>query len=156
MAIDNTPPRLKLIATIAVLTVTTLVFLDFALKTYYAYMSDEAIREKLAPPIDLTEQRKAEGEALAKANVEQVMAQMGKGPRAELITPQPSEDLGPMTGWTKMPKPAPTPQPHAAPSPAAEGDAGAATGDAGAPAPGKADAGAGGGAGAARDGGAKR
>ncbi len=117
MAIDNTPPRLKLIVTIAILTVTTLVFLDFALKSYYGYMSDEAIREKLAPPIDLEEQHKAEGAALAKANVDGVMAQMGKGPRAEIITPQQSEDLGPMTGWTKMPHPAPTPQPHVAVAP---------------------------------------
>ena len=132
MAIDNTPPRLKLIVTIAVLTVTTLVFLDFALKSYYGYMTDEAIREKLAPPIELDEQRKEEAAALAKANVDQVMAQMGKGPRGEGITPTQSEDLGPMTGWTKMPKPVPTPEPRAAAAPdAADGGANAA-GDAGA------------------------
>lgn len=142
MAIDNTPPRLKLIATIAVLTITTLVFLDFALKSYYGYMSDEAIQEKLAKPQDLIDQRAAETTSLTNAKVVEVMGQIGKGPRPEIVTPQQSEDLGPMTGWAKMPRPAPTPNPTHAPvapvmemadagaaadaGPAAKGDAGAA------------------------------
>src|SRR5438105_4807460 len=99
MAIDNTPPRLKLIITIAILTILTLVFLDFALKSYYAYMSDEAIREKLAPAVDLEDQRKAETASLTNAKLDQVVAQLGKGQRPEIVTPQQSEDLGPMTGW---------------------------------------------------------
>ena len=52
MAIDNTPPRLKLIVTIAVITVVTLISLDFVFKSYYAMMSDEAQREKISPATD--------------------------------------------------------------------------------------------------------
>lgn len=150
MAIDNTPPRLKLIITIAVITVVTLIGVDIALKSYFAYMADMAQREKLAPTTALDEHKKQEEAALkgAAIPVDQAMAQLAKGTRADLITPQQSEDLGPMTGWSKSPKPAPTPEPKMAPPPsapegAAMGDAGAATtaADAGAPR-GAADAGA--------------
>lgn len=135
MATDNTPPRLKLIVTIAVITVITLIGIDFVLKSYYAMMTDEATREKLAPTRDRDEQHKAEQAALTNAAipVEKAMADIGKGERPAVIAPQQSDDLGPMTGWSKLPKPAPTAHPHAAEAPApAAGDAGAAAGDAGA------------------------
>lgn len=166
MAIDNTPPRLKLIVTIAAITVVTLVSLDFVFKSYYAMMSDEAQREKLAPTKDLDEQHKAEQAALTSAAmpIDKAMGEIAKGARPEIVAPQQSEDLGPMTGWSKLPKPAPTKPPMLAPpadavdtraadagSPAAAADAGAApthethAADAGAvhaPAPHAADAGA--------------
>ena len=134
MAIDNTPPRLKLIVTIAVLTIVTLVSLDFVFKSYYAYMSDEAYREKLAPPTELNDQRKAEAAALTAAKIDQAAAQLGKGARADLITPTQSDDLGPMTGWSKLPKPTPQPRAKATLPADLAGDAGATlgTGDAGA------------------------
>ena len=53
MAIDNTPPRLKLIITIAAITVVTLVSIDFALRSYYNVMTETAQKEKLAPPKEL-------------------------------------------------------------------------------------------------------
>lgn len=111
MAIDNTPPRLRLIGTIAVIVVITLVSLDFVFKSYYAYMTDEAQREKLAPTTDKTEQRAAEAAALsgAKLPIDQAMAQIGKGTRGELVEPKPSEDMGAMTGWSKLPKQPPLP-----------------------------------------------
>src|SRR5262249_49455774 len=114
MAIDNTPPRLKLIVTIAVITVVTLISLDFVFKSYYAMMSDEAAHEKIAPTRDKEEQHKAESLALMGATipVEQAMTQLAHGVRPEAITPQPSEDLAPMVGWSKLPKPAPVPQPR--------------------------------------------
>ncbi|MBX3225846.1 MAG: hypothetical protein KIT84_30285 [Labilithrix sp.] len=117
MAIDNTPPRLKLIVTIAAITVITLIGISFATQSYYAYMSDEARHEKIAPTKDKDEQLKAE-EAAFKSGlpIDQAMAQIAKGARPESITPAPSEDLGPMTGWSKMPKPAPVPHPHAEPA----------------------------------------
>jgi hypothetical protein len=116
MAIDNTPPRLKLIITIAVITVITLVGIDFVLRGYYAYMSDEAQRLKLAPTTALNEHHAAEKAALAGAAmpIDQAMAQLAKGTRTDLVTPQPSDDLGPMTGWSKLPKPAPTAGPQGA------------------------------------------
>lgn len=113
MAIDNTPPRLRLIVTIAIIVVITLVGLDFVLRGYYAYMSDMATREKLAPLRDRDEQHKAEQASFgaAKLPIDQAMAQVAKGTRAEAITPKPSEDMGPMTGWSKMPKQPPLPAP---------------------------------------------
>jgi hypothetical protein len=103
MAIDNTPPRLKLIATIAVITVVTLIGINFVLESYYAMMSDEARHEKIAPTREKDEQHKAELAALSGASlpVDQAMAQLAKGTRPETISVQPSEDLAPMTGWSK-------------------------------------------------------
>ena len=133
MAIDNTPPRLRLIVTIAVITIVSLVSLDFILKSYYAYMSDDAIRSKLAPPIELEEQKKAEATSLSQAKIDQAMAQLAKGTRADSITPQASEDVTPLTGWSKMPKAMPpTPAPHAAVAPIIEGGDGGVQGDGGA------------------------
>lgn len=152
MATDNTPPRLKLIATIAVITVITLIGIDFVLQSYFAMMTDEAQRVKLAPTTEREELHKAEQAALTNAAVplDRAIAEIGKAERPAMIAPEQSEDLGPMTGWTKLPKPAPTPQQWA---PATE-DAGvqgaadaAATGapapadDAGASVPTPADAG---------------
>jgi hypothetical protein len=112
MAIDNTPPRLKLIVTIAVITVITLVAIDFATKSYYAMMTDEAKHEKIAPTRDRDEQMKSEQTALTGAAmpVDQAMGQVAKGMRPEAISPQASEDVGPVTGWSKLPHPAPTVQ----------------------------------------------
>lgn len=134
MAIDNTPPRLKLITTIAVITVVTLISLDFVFKSYYAMMTDEAAREKIAPTRDREELRKAEQVAFTNASIpiDQAMAQLAKGTRPEIIAPQPSEDLSPMTGWSKLPKPAPTPMPKA-PEPPASDTASDSAGDAGTP-----------------------
>jgi hypothetical protein len=134
MAIDNTPPRLKLIVTIAVITVITLVSLDFVFRSYYATMTEEAAREKTAPTTDKDEQRKAEMASLTGAQLDQAKVTLAKGGRPEAITPQPSEDTGAMTGWSKLPKPLPAPTPAAAPA-AVVPDAGAtptAAGDAGA------------------------
>jgi hypothetical protein len=112
MAIDNTPPRLKLIVTIAAITVITLIGISFATQSYYAYMSDEAKHEKIAPTRDKDEQHKAEATAFNQAGmpIDQAMAQIAKGARPEAITPTPGapEDVGPMTGWSKLPHPAPT------------------------------------------------
>ena len=114
MAIDNTPPRLRLIATIAVIVIITLISLDFVFKSYYAFMSDEATREKLAPLTARNEQRTAEQASFAGAKVpiDQAMAQL-KTSRSELIEPKPSDDMAPMTGWAKLPKQPPL----AAPAP---------------------------------------
>lgn len=112
MAIDNTPPRLKLIITIAVITVITLVGIDFVLRSYYGYMTDDAQQRKLAPTTALDDHRAAEKSALAAANVDQALNQLAKGSRTEAVTPTQSDDVGPLTGWSKLPKQAPTPEPH--------------------------------------------
>ena len=110
MAIDNTPPRLKLIVTIAVITVITLIAIDFATKSYFAMMSDEAKHEKIAPTRDKDDQHTAEQAAFAHRRampMDQAMGNFEKGQRSADITPTQSEDIAPMTGWSKLPK-APT------------------------------------------------
>lgn len=156
MAIDNTPPKLKLIITIGVIVVVTLVGLNFVFTSYMAYMSDMAYREKLdrasKAPSDLQAQHDAEKNAFAKAKMplDQAMKQVAAGSRDPSITPQASEDTGALTGWTKLPRPLPNAQMIGAGAanltPVPVGDAGAApmaTGDAGvAPLAAGADAGA--------------
>jgi len=112
MATDNTPPRLRLIATIAVIAVITLVGLNFVFESYYAYMVDEARREKLAPTRDKEAASAAEAAALAggKMPIGQAMAGLA-GRRGDLVEPKPSEDMGAMTGWSKLPKQLPLPAP---------------------------------------------
>lgn len=111
MATDNTPPRLRLIGTIAVIVVTTLISLDFVFKSYYGYMTDVAQREKLAPTTAKYDQRAVEAAAFAGAKVpiNEAMAEIAKGTRGELVEPKPSEDMGAMTGWSKLPKQLPLP-----------------------------------------------
>jgi hypothetical protein len=151
MAIDNTPPRLRLIGTIAVLTIVTLVALDFMLRSYFGYMTDAAIRSKLAPPIELEEQRKEEAKSLTAAKIDQAMAQVAKaGARPDSITPQQSDDTSAMAGWTKLPKAIPTAPSGMTPPAAPVGDGGIA-GDGG---PNATDAGAGSTPNAKMDGGA--
>jgi len=134
MAIDNTPPRLKLIVTIGIITVVTLVGIDFVFKSYYATMTDQAQREKIAPVKDREDQHKAEALALSQAAmpVDKAMAQLASG-RPDAITPQPSDDLGAVTGWSKLPHPTPVPAAHDATPAPTTSDAGAlAVGDGGA------------------------
>jgi hypothetical protein len=118
MATDNTPPRLRLIVTIAVIVIITLIGLDFVFKSYFGYMTSEAQREKMAPRADYIAQMAAEKGAFegAKMPIDKAMAEL-KGPRSEFIEPKASEDLGAMTGWSKLPKQAPLPAPSA-PEPA--------------------------------------
>ena len=89
-------------------------------------MTDAASREKLAPTRDKTSQVEAEHAAFANAAVpiDQAMAQLGKS-RPEAITPQASDDVSAVTGWSRLPKPAPVP--HKGEPAAAAGDAGATT-----------------------------
>lgn len=133
MANDNTPPRLKLIVAIAAGTVLALVGVNLALVSYFAVMTDTAQREKIAPTTDRNERHAAEELAFTKAAVplDEAMARFAEGARPEAITPQPSDDLGPMTGWSKMPKPAPKPF-VAVPADADAGAEAAAAADAGA------------------------
>jgi hypothetical protein len=114
MATDNTPPRLRLIGTIAVILIITLVGLDFVFKSYYAYMTDEAHYEKMAPTTAREAQLATEKAAFAAARMpmDQAVASL-KASRSELIEPKPSDDVGAMTGWSKLPKPAPLAAPGA-------------------------------------------
>jgi hypothetical protein len=144
MAIDNTPPKLKLIVTIGVIVVVTLVGLNFVFQSYMGYMTDMAYREKLAPTKEKEAQLAAEQAAFsnAKLPIDQAMKQVAAGMRAPEITPQQSDDTGALTGWMKNPRPLPQANMiggsgAAMPTAVATGDAGAvpSAGDAGAAMP---------------------
>jgi len=131
MATDNTPPRLNLIVTIAVITVITLFGIEFVTRSYFAMMSDEAAKEKIAPTTERTEYNKARDTAFAAATmpIAQAAAMLGSK-RPESLSAQQSDDLNPMKGWTKLPKPEPTPIVRPEPLAADAGASDAGTSDA--------------------------
>jgi hypothetical protein len=139
MATDNTPIPNKTIIVVGAGTLLTLVGLKFVLDSYFAQMTDEAVRSKLAPTTELDQHRDAEKKRLAGGvmPIEKAMADLaakGRDNPESLgadLAPRQSDDLGPMTGWVLLPQAAPR---AAAPDHApAAGDAGAAAtaGDAG-------------------------
>lgn len=157
MATDNSPPALKIIVTAAVVTVVSLIGLKYGFDSYFAFMTDEAAKEKIAPTEQLDKLKAEEQKNLTSSPVPitAAMTDLAKSGRSDttgpdLVAPKPSEDLGPLTGWTKNPRKFEIPPKPAAPEiplPAA-GDGGAPNAtDGGAPnatdggAPSAADAG---------------
>jgi hypothetical protein len=91
-------------------------------------MNEDAIRSKMADPVELTKLREAEQKNLTTSQVPITAAMMeiakGRSEQGgpELIAPQLTtpEDVGPLTGWNKLPRTfdvPPTPAPTAAPPP---------------------------------------
>ena len=112
MAIDNTPPRLRLIVTIAVIVIITLLGLNFVFKSYFAIMTDEARREKLAPTTAKRRAARTPRQRRSRARkmpIDQAMAQLqGRALRGSSSRSPPTTSA-PMTGWSKLPKQAPLP-----------------------------------------------
>lgn len=141
MSTDNSQPRIKLIFTVIVISVTTLVGLKFVFDSYFIHETEAAQHEKLVTPEQVAKQHEIEAAAFAGAvmPIDQAMASLAKD-RPAAIAPQPSEDTGALSGWARAPRPIPQRLSADAPAPAhepvaADGDAGAAptAGDAGAP-----------------------
>lgn len=134
MATDNSPPSIGTVAILAVVTVVSLVGLKFGFDSYFAYMTDEAQKEKLAPTAELDKLRAEEQKNLGSSpvTITAAMADLAKTGRSEsagsdLIAPKPSEDLGPLSGWTKNPRKFEIPPKPVAPEmPLPVGDGGAA------------------------------
>lgn len=149
MSTDNSQPRIKLIFTVIVISVTTLVGLKFVFDSYFIHETEAAHHEKLVTPEQVAKQHEVEAAAFAGAvmPIEQAMAAVAKD-RPAAIAPQPSDDTGALSGWARAPHPIPQRLSADAPAPAhepaladagatpnaADGGAPAAT-DAGAPAP---------------------
>jgi len=100
---------MKLIIQIAIATPLILVGLKFILDSYFVWMSEQASAEKMAPTTELNKLREGEKKNLTSGPmpITAAMMEISKG-RAEqggpdLITPQPSDDTGALTGWSKMP-----------------------------------------------------
>jgi hypothetical protein len=101
MATDQTPTPNRLIVTITVVTVLTLVAIRFVLGSYFTEMIEGEQRSKQSTPEEYVALRAEQQKALG--NIDQAIAQLASK-RADLIEPRPSDDVTPLTGWAKSPK----------------------------------------------------
>jgi hypothetical protein len=107
MATDQSPPRLRLILSIALGTVVTLVSLKFVFASYFTDIMEEAAASKLVHPDEVNALHVSEA---AKLNnppaipIDQAMTQLASQGRlgSTTITPQPSEDIAALTGWAHL------------------------------------------------------
>lgn len=131
MATDDSPPKNRLIATLALVSLCTLVVLKFILTSYFNEMVEADKREKLTKPEELIAIRAEQNKNLKSSPIpiDQAMQDIEKG-RPDLVVPHQSDDTGPLLGWAKLPKalppkPAPEPPPvMMAPTDAGAGDGG--------------------------------
>jgi hypothetical protein len=131
MASDDTPPKNRLIATLALISLCTLVALKFILTSYFNEMVDADKREKMSKPEELYAIRAEQNKNLTSSPIpiDQAMKNLENG-RPDLVMPKQSDDTGPLLGWAKNPKALPPkPAPTIEPPPMIPADAGA--GDAG-------------------------
>ncbi len=166
MASDDLRPKIRMLFTIGVLGVCTLVGVKFLLDSYYLGQV-EPYEQSLLPKTEQLDQVRehdtAQIEKGERGNIPvsvamQQLAAKGRDNASDLIQPKQSDDVDPLKGWAKLKHEVNLP-PQQATSAAPEqpapptGDAGAATtgdagahptttGDAGAPAPAVKDGGA--------------
>ena len=130
MAADDTPPKNRLIATLALVSLCTLVALKFILTSYFNKMVEMDKREKITKPEELYAIRAEQNKNLTTSPIpiDKAMSDLEHG-RPDLVLPKQSDDTGPLIGWAKTPKvlppkPATDPLPVMAPADAGAGDAG--------------------------------
>jgi hypothetical protein len=107
MATDQSPPRLRLIITIAFVTVVTLVSLKFVFESYFTDIMEEAAASKFVGPDEVNALHATEAAKLTNGPaipIDQAMAQLSAQGRlgSPMITPQPSDDLAALTGWAHL------------------------------------------------------
>jgi hypothetical protein len=154
MATEGSPPQIRIILTVAFSSVVILGALNSVFRSYYLMMTEEVEHDHLSKPEELMklregEQRNLTGSPLPIGQAMHDLATRGRTnyaafmPQAD-ITPQQSNDLGPMVGWVRAPNQAVIDSINAAAANAppatadATGDGGASTAaaassDAGAP-----------------------
>jgi hypothetical protein len=113
MATDQSPPRIRIILTVAFSALVILVTLNYVFRSYFLMMTEQTEHDHLAKPEELMKLRAGEErnltaspEPITKAMAE--LAARGREGSEALkpladITPQQSDDLGPMVGWLKNP-----------------------------------------------------
>jgi hypothetical protein len=107
MATDQSPPRLRLIISIAVGTVVVLVSLKFVLQSYFTDIMEEAAASKFVGPDEVNALHASEAAKLTNGPavpIDQAMSQLASQGRlgSTLIAPQPSEDTAALTGWAHL------------------------------------------------------
>lgn len=116
---DQSPTSNKLIVTVGLLAVFTLVSLKFIIGSYYISMTEAEQHESMSAPEQLTQLRAEQNKALQQASVPidvamKNLATSGRDNAPPLISPQQSNDLAPLQGWAPL---AHDVQPFAAPPP---------------------------------------
>ncbi len=140
MAHETANPKVRFMVILALASAVTLVLFDMMFKSYFTMMMEEEERAKVltVPPTQLHNLRAAEQQRLTSTQlpIDRAMRELATRGREDPalkdiaktdISPQPSNDMGALVGWSLMAKdagPVPTTPEHA-PSPAA--DAGTAT-----------------------------
>src|SRR5581483_12410168 len=97
MSADDTPPKNRLIATLAFVSLCTLIALKFILTSYFNEMVEADKQTKITKPEALYAARAEQQKNLTSSPVpiDQAMADLEKG-RPDLIAPKQSEDTGPL------------------------------------------------------------
>jgi len=130
MATDQSPTRNRLILTIAIGTLFTLVGLKFVFDSYFTDMMESEALAKIATPDEVRQLREDEHKKLTGSPlpIERAMRELAQKGRdgSPLIAPQQSTDDAPLVGWAKGER---AMQAASAPA-AATADAGAATNEA--------------------------
>ena len=116
---DQSPTSNKLIVTVGLLAVFTLVSLKFIIGSYYISMTEAEQHDSMSAPEQLTQLRADQNKALQQSSVPidvamKNLATSGRDNAPPSITPQQSNDLGPLQGWAPL---AHDVQPFAAPPP---------------------------------------
>src|SRR5215468_4224305 len=101
MATDNSPPKIRVILTIAFSSVVILGALNFVFRSYFQMMTDEATLTHLRPAAELIKLREGEQKNLTSGAmpIDKAIAELaakGRGDALKDIEPQASNDMGPM------------------------------------------------------------
>jgi hypothetical protein len=138
MSFDKSEPKTRLISGLAVFTIVSLVLIRYGLISYWNVMRDEEMDRKVnqRPAAQLIRLRDEANQRLSGGAmpIDQAMSTIANGQRPAAISPRPSTDMAPLTGWmqsqqalpTEMPMSPPV-SPAPLPTPEMMGDGGAPT-----------------------------
>jgi hypothetical protein len=110
MASDDSRPKIRMLLTIGIVAVCLLLGIKFVLDSYYLDMT-EGYEKALLPKTELLDKTRAEerasidngqGGAIPVSVAMQTLASKGRDNASTAITPQPSDDIDPLKGWSKL------------------------------------------------------
>ena len=110
MASDDSRPKVRMLLTIGIVSVFILLGLKFLLDSYY-YDMTETYEHSMIPPAELLAQTRAEERAaiddgkngtIPVSVAMQTLVSKGRDNASPAITPQPSDDIDPLKGWTQL------------------------------------------------------
>jgi hypothetical protein len=107
MATDNSPPKIRIILTVAFSSVVILFSLNYVFRAYFIMMTEEVEHDHMRPAEELAKLREGEERNLTSSPVPiaramQELASKGREGSPDLV-PQPSNDMGAMVGWIRNP-----------------------------------------------------